>query len=271
MRVSILASGSKGNASLYEAGSTRLLVDGGIGLRAIAAHTPSVDGILITHAHSDHVGNSLRLARKLKAPLYLTEATARVVRPACEHHIFAPREPFMVGALQVAPIPLPHDAAQVGLVIAHGSTSVGLATDLGEVPPGLVEHFRGCDALLIESNHDIDMLEEGPYPIYLQRRIRSAGGHLSNEQTAALLRALYEGRREDEGPHTVVLMHLSEKNNDPQLAMACATEALTGRRVRLLCASQRTPLLFSAARPEEPFAALGRRRPEQAQLTLSFG
>jgi phosphoribosyl 1,2-cyclic phosphodiesterase len=282
MRVSILASGSKGNASLYESGGTRLLVDAGIGVRALLAHAPRIDGIVVTHAHSDHVGNCQRLARKLNAPLYLSEATARAISPGAPTVTFSPREPFQVGTITVSPLPLPHDAAQVGLVMADGNTRVGLVTDLGEVPPGLVSHLAGCDVLLLESNHDVDLLEEGPYPEHLKRRIRSARGHLSNLQTRGLLRALYRDAGADGGAHTVVLVHLSEKNNTPALAHASAADALLGLPVRLVCASQREPLLLDAARPPPlppgaPVAGTPRPQPPAApaspgprQLRLAF-
>lgn len=244
MRVTILASGSKGNATLYQSGETAVLVDAGISVSAVSALVPRLDAIVVTHAHSDHVGNYARLARKLKARVFLSEATARSLDEPAHIVKYSPREPFAVGALTIAPTPLPHDAAQVALVISDREHKVGLATDLGEVPPGLVGHLRGCDALLIESNHDIGMLITGPYRDFLKKRIASAKGHLSNDQTCELLRAHYRDARSSgqQGAAAVTLMHLSEQNNQPQIALKQARDVLSGLDVRLSVASQTTPL-----------------------------
>jgi phosphoribosyl 1,2-cyclic phosphodiesterase len=248
MKVSVLASGSAGNCSLFESGQTRVIVDAGIGPRKLAAKlrevgcTGKIDGIVITHAHSDHIGHAEKLARSTGAPLFMSEATARHISlPASiTSHEFNPREPFAIGGVTVSPLPLPHDAAQVALVISDGSRSAAIATDLGEVPPGLVDHVGHCDVLLIESNHDVDMLVRGPYPDYLKRRILSAKGHISNEQTREFLLQLPKSVK-----RTVVLMHLSETNNSPTLARDSALDVLRARRTELHVASQHTTLSIS--------------------------
>ncbi|RYE82948.1 MAG: MBL fold metallo-hydrolase, partial [Myxococcales bacterium] len=222
MRVTILSSGSKGNATLFESGGTALLVDAGISVTSLAARAPGLAAVVITHAHGDHTGNFRQIHRRLKTQVYMSEATARAHEAPDHVARYSPREPFAVGTLTVSPLPLPHDAAQVALVVSDGQHRVAIVTDLGEVPPGLVGHLRGCDALLVESNHDIGMLLEGPYPASLKRRISSARGHLSNDQLGELLRAHHRDATSYglPGASTVVLMHLSEQNNRPDIARA---------------------------------------------------
>ncbi len=244
VRVTILASGSKGNATLFESGGTSLLVDAGISVSEVAARAPRLDAVVVTHAHGDHTGNFRQLAKRLRSTVYMTEATARAKGVTEVVKRYGSREPFAVGPFTVSPLPLPHDAAQVGLVVSDGVHRVGLATDLGEVPPGLVGHLRGCDALLLESNHDIGRLLGGPYPPSLKQRIASARGHLSNDQLGELLRAHYRDAATSglTAARTVVLMHLSEQNNRPEIALGQARDALADRCDRLLVASQHEPL-----------------------------
>jgi phosphoribosyl 1,2-cyclic phosphodiesterase len=284
MQIVILASGSGGNATLFASRGTRVLVDAGLGplaaRKVLAAMGDAAavedlwppDAVVITHAHRDHAGHAASYARKLKIPVYATEATARMAHLGDpeRRRFYSAREPFAIGALTVAPRPLPHDAAQVGLVVSDGARRAALVTDLGEVPAGLVEHVAGCDVLLLESNHDVQMLDQGPYPAHLKRRIRSARGHLSNAQTRGLLAAL---ARRPEGLNTVVLMHLSETNNRPELALEEARDALGGRRVLLLAAPPRGPLAIDAAAPPPERALEPRRRssaapPPPRQLSL---
>jgi phosphoribosyl 1,2-cyclic phosphodiesterase len=270
VRIVVLASGSAGNASLFEADGASVLVDAGIAPRTLAAKLARAgarlpDAIVITHAHQDHVGHSLRLARGLKIPIYASEATARcpALQGRAEVRVFSAREPFAIGALTIAPTPLPHDAAQVAIVVEGGGHRAAIVTDLGEVPPSLVAHLAGCEVVLIESNHDAEMLQNGSYPAFLKRRIASARGHLSNAQAHALLRAL-PGEA-----HTVVLMHLSERNNRPEIALDSAHDALSGRRIRLLAATQDSSLVLDAA-PAERWPPLPGSRGKAAQLSL-FG
>ena len=267
MKVTVLASGSGGNATLFEAGGTRVLVDAGIGLRALVERLGGPGGgglpqaIVLTHEHKDHFGQCLQLSRKLKIPIHASEATARVplLQGRAGVSVFGMREPFAIGALTFSPLPLPHDAAQVGLVVEGGGRRAALITDLGEVPPALTSHLAGCDVALIESNHDAEMLQRGPYPAFLKRRVASARGHLSNAQAHALLRAL---PRET---HTVVLMHLSLTNNRPELALEVARDALGGRATRLVAAAPCETLVIDAATaPAAP--RLPARRGEQLAL-----
>jgi phosphoribosyl 1,2-cyclic phosphodiesterase len=246
MRITILASGSKGNATLFETPTTRLLVDAGVGVRALQTLVPRVDVLLITHAHSDHVGYYERIARKLRSRVLMTEATRRAVEPVREVETCDNRGTFAVRDLSVTLVPLPHDAAQVGVVVSDGPHRAALLTDLGEVPPGLVDQLAGCEALLVEANHDLTMLDQGPYRDSLKKRIRGPGGHLSNKQTRDLLAAHYEQARPERGAHTVVLMHLSEVNNTPRRALDTCRRAVP-QDTRLLVAPPREPLVVDLA------------------------
>lgn len=253
MKVVILASGSSGNATLFEARGTRVLVDAGVGPRGLATRLGAIgvgapDAIVITHEHSDHVGHAVKIAKHLKIPIWASEATARFegLKDRASVKVFSAREPFEIGAITISPLPLPHDAAQVALVLEGGGRRAAIVTDLGEVPPALPGHLAGCDVALIESNHEPDMLRNGPYPAFLKRRIASARGHLSNEQAHALLRAL---PRET---HTVALMHLSRTNNRPDLALDAGRDALRGRGVRVLAAPPTETVVIDTAAPPPP-------------------
>lgn len=248
MRVVLLASGSRGNATLFQSTAavrppTRVLVDAGLSRRELRRRLHAVgdgdhlDAIVITHAHRDHVGDCERLAARYEVPLYMSESTARWTA-ARDVQIFSPREPFRIGGLDFVPTPLPHDAAQVAFTVSDGMHRVGLCTDLGEVPAALPERLAGCDILLIESNHDLSLLRDGPYPDFMKRRIASARGHLSNAQCAELLRHLAPTL------DRVVLMHLSQTNNRPTLALQSALEAVAGRGVDLSVAEQEHPLVL---------------------------
>lgn len=250
---------------LVEAGATRLLVDAGLPLATLQRQLRRADlavqptAIVITHAHGDHCRHAAELSEHFQAPLFVSEATRRSVRLGGRRapRVFGPRAPFAVGDLTVTATAVPHDAPQVALRFDHAGASAALATDLGEVPPGLLEHFAGCDTVLIESNHDSDMLWAGPYPYHLKRRVAGGHGHLSNAQTHGLLRAL------DRGVRTVVLMHLSQTNNTPELARASAAEALCDHPATLLVSSQfGVTAVEAAARGEAP------RPPPAAQLEL---
>lgn len=250
MRVTVLASGSGGNATLVQAGGVRILVDAGVGPRVIEQRMRRVfgreldlDAIIATHPHGDHVGKLGPCARHFDAPVFLTELTRRTLAlEGLEIRPFQPHSPFLIGSVTVAPMPVPHDAPQVALVFEHRgrwTSRAAVVTDLGHIPRGLAEHLSGCQLVLLESNHDLEMLHHGPYPEFLKRRIASRLGHLSNQQAAHLLARL------GSAVHDVVLMHVSRKCNSPMLALACARAALRGRRIRLRVADQDEPLDLS--------------------------
>jgi len=238
--LTVLASGSGGNAMLVEAGSTRLLVDAGLPLATLqrqlnrARLSVKPNALIVTHAHGDHCRHAAELSEHFQAPLYVSEATRRSVRLGGRRspRVFGHRAPFSIGDIAVTALSVPHDAPQVSLRFEHGGEAAAIATDLGEVPPGLLDHLAGCDTVLIESNHDHEMLWSGPYPYHLKRRVSGGHGHLSNAQTHGLLRSL------DRAVRTVVLMHLSQTNNTPELARASAAEALCDHPATLLVSSQ---------------------------------
>ena len=230
MRVSVLATGSSGNCTLFESKNTSVIVDAGIGPRALeealiglGAKIP--DAIVVTHAHQDHFGNAARIAKRRGIPVYLTEATSREVHlpSQVEEYRFETREPFAIGELVLSPLPLPHDSANVGIKISDDDGTACIVTDAGEPTGRLVEHLRDCDVVLLESNYDDEMLRWGPYPMSLKYRVASSRGHLSNKQAHAVLRRLTPRT------HTVVLVHLSDTNNRPDLALESASDALPAR------------------------------------------
>ncbi len=239
LRFRVLGSGSDGNATLVEAGGSRVLVDAGLGprqlaerLRSAAVDPASLTAVLLSHEHGDHARGAAAFSRKWGVPLAGTRRTFEAAG-------FAPaRLPTLVplaagetrafGRLAVRAVGVPHDAASpLAFVIATESASLGHATDLGHLTRGLVDALRGCDAVLVESNYDPAMLRDGPYPWSLKQRILGPFGHLSNGDVARLLeKGLGPGCR------LVVLAHLSRRNNHPELALVAAAEALAraGRR-----------------------------------------
>lgn len=245
--VSVLASGSRGNCAIVQSSSTRILVDAGISCREtfkrlkVAGEDPhSLSAIVITHEHSDHVSGLLVLAKKLNIPLYMTGAThqawARSVRDATGEspvvsrlELFASGHRFQIGDIDVTPFTIPHDAADpVGFTFRAEGVKVAVATDLGYIPPSICDQLRGCDVLILESNHDLEMLRVGPYPWSVKQRVMSRVGHLSNTALAEFFRNDYDGCA-----GYIVLAHLSEHNNHPELARMAAENALEHRRTLL--------------------------------------
>src|SRR6202042_3947259 len=254
--VSMLASGSRGNCAFVASTRTRILVDAGISCRetfkrmkSLGEDPQSISAILITHEHSDHVYGLAVLAKKLRIPIYMTGAThaawARALRnekgerPQLEKlEKFESGHRFQVGDIEVKPFTIPHDAADpVGFTFRVEGTKVGVATDLGYLPASVRDHLRGCDVLVMESNHDLEMLRGGPYPWSVKQRVMSRVGHLSNLALADFLTNDY-----DNSATFVVLAHLSEQNNHPEIARREAEKALAARGSlfcnRVLLASQ---------------------------------
>ncbi len=265
MRVTILASGSGGNATLFSAGGAGVLVDAGVAPAVIEARMRSalgevvgLDALVVTHPHGDHASKAEEVARHFGCPVWMTEATERrLPMPRLPKRVFGFNTPFDVGGIRVEPMPVPHDAPNVALVLSHRGARAGIATDLGHVPKKLAAHFEGCQLVMIESNHDPAMLAEGPYPEFLKQRVGSRTGHLSNAQTAHLIARLGRETRE------VVLMHLSRTNNQPMLALGQAREAVAGRKVEVRCAHQDAALDLEV----EGSAGEG---PRKGQLALPF-
>lgn len=242
-RFALLGSGSRGNATVVEGGSTRLLVDCGFPVREIDARAQgigfdpgSLDAILVTHEHTDHIGGVARLARAYGIPVYLTHGTAaaRSDWDGCTLFRVSPHEGFRLGEIEVQPFPVPHDAREpCQFAFAHGGRRLGIVSDLGRITPHVARSLDACEALLLECNHDVAMLAAGPYPESLKRRVGGDWGHLSNAQAAGLLRAMDRSRL-----RTLVLTHLSEKNNTPELARAAVCEALDEDPAWCVCAEQ---------------------------------
>ena len=245
--LSVLASGSRGNCAIVSSSSTRILVDAGISCRetfrrmkAAGDDPRRLSAILITHEHSDHVYGLRVLAKKLNVPIFMTGATheawAREVReetgekpqPA-KLETFCSGRSFQIGDIAITPFTIPHDAADpVGFTFRAEGIKVGIATDLGYLPPNVCDHLRGCDLLVIESNHDVEMLRGGPYPWSVKQRVMSRVGHLSNEALADFFSGDYDGIAT-----YVVLAHLSEQNNHPEIARRAAEKALGIRQTLL--------------------------------------
>jgi len=258
--VSVLASGSRGNSAVVQTSRTKILVDAGISCRetfkrmkALEEDPGSLSAILVTHEHSDHVYGLRTLAKKLKVPVFMTGAThqswAKAMRdedgdrPEVEKlEIFAAGKSFQVGDIAVTPFTIPHDAADpVGFTFRAEGVKVGFATDLGYVPASVRDHLRCCEVLVIESNHDVEMLRVGPYPWSVKQRVMSRVGHLSNDALAEFFSSDYDGEAA-----YVVLAHLSEHNNHPEIARGAADKALGPRQTllhnRVMLASQFEPL-----------------------------
>lgn len=231
-----LNSGSNGNSSFASAGKTRILVDAGLTGRSIAKALEkirvlpeTIDAILVTHEHSDHVQGVGVLSRKYHIPVYANEATWQAMMrsigevPPGLIRIFESENEFYIGDIGVQSIPIPHDAAEpVAFRLYAGSRSVSVATDMGRVPKKVLRHLSGSDLILLESNHDPDMLRSNTrYPEALKQRILGSHGHLSNLTCAQTLMALYET-----GVRHALLGHLSRDNNTPELAMRTVQDEL---------------------------------------------
>ncbi len=231
-----LYSGSSGNALFCQYGSTRVLIDAGKpgrageeALKGIHVDPESLDALLVTHEHSDHIAGVGVLARRYGLPVYATRGTwtgmgqkIGKIPPELCREITAGRD-FYLGELGIQPFPIPHDAADpVGFRLWGGQLSVSTATDLGHFPQSVYERIAGSDLILLESNHDPDMLRANPhYNAQLKQRILGQRGHLSNESCARALLYLIGA-----GTGTVILGHLSGENNTPELAMQVSSEAL---------------------------------------------
>lgn len=245
VRYAILGSGSHGNATIIEGGATRVLVDCGFGVRELASRCArigldlsSISAVLVTHEHGDHFGGIARVGRALKLPLMMTRGTALGRRDwtGCDIRYISPHQSFCVGDLEIQPFPVPHDAREpCHFRFEHGGTRLGMVSDLGHVTPHVRAVLDACDGLLLEFNHDVDMLARGPYPPVLKQRVAGNLGHLSNLQAAELLRELDRSRLRN-----LVLTHLSQKNNTPELAYRAACDALDDDPPWLSCAQQDT-------------------------------
>lgn len=248
MKFASLGSGSEGNALLISARSgvaeTRVMLDCGFGLKEaesrLARHQVDpreLSGIIVTHEHQDHVGGVFRLARRYKIPVWMTHGSYEAVRKDAEGvtvHICRDAEPFVIGDLQIHPYTVPHDAREpVQYTATDGSYKLGVLTDVGHATPYLINALAGCDALLLEFNHDTDMLSQSVYPPWLKARIGGQLGHLSNRQSADILQSLDRSRL-----RCLVAGHLSQKNNSPVSVRAAIDDVFGDGELEVVIADQ---------------------------------
>lgn len=243
MRIASLGSGSRGNATLIQHEQTTLLVDCGFSLREtekrlgeLGLGADAIDAILITHEHSDHIRGIGSFIRKYATPVYMTHGTYR----ECEIFDRHPCQELIAGAsiaikdISILPFAVPHDAAEpCQFVFSDGVVRVGLLTDTGMITPHIIETLSACHALLLECNHDLELLQQGDYPPSLKQRVGGNYGHLNNAQAAALLAQI-------DTSHLCYLaaMHLSEKNNKPVMARRALSKALGWRMHDIMVAEQ---------------------------------
>lgn len=235
MRFASLGSGSRGNALVVAAGETQLLVDCGFSLRStiarlsrLAVLPEAISGILVTHEHGDHVSGIRRFAARFGIPVYLSHGTFVALggengEPSVDFRLIdASDGAFLVGDIEITAFTVPHDAREpVQYVLGDGDYRLGVLTDCGSITPHIVETIDGCDALVLECNHDRELLATSDYPPMLKRRISGDFGHLGNAQAASLLEQIDRKRLQH-----VIAAHLSEQNNRPDLAAAALARIL---------------------------------------------
>jgi phosphoribosyl 1,2-cyclic phosphodiesterase len=255
MRFAVLGSGSGGNATVIEAGGSRVLVDAGLSAKQIAVRLEhmgislaSLDAILLTHEHGDHIRGLKVLMKSLNAPIYANPATSHVVREGiagAKWKIFENGTRFTIGGLEIDSFAVPHDAVDpVGFVFGDGDHRFGLLSDSGHVTRPMIERLRGIDALFVEANYDDALLEaDMKRPWSTKQRIASRHGHLSNAQTAALVAELHSS-----GLQQVVLGHLSRDCNRPDLAISTISSVSTAT-LSVCCAGQDEPCGWHQLKP----------------------
>jgi phosphoribosyl 1,2-cyclic phosphodiesterase len=232
MRVCVLGSGSSGNSTFVEHQSTRLLIDAGLRVKEIVerlAHIhvdpATLDGIFISHEHHDHIGGAGPLARKFKIPIYISPRALDHTSCALQHLKNVPITsdlPLQIGSITVTPFSTPHDSVDpLAFALRAGSSRICVVSDIGFIPESVRNRLRSCDLLVIESNHDLEMLRTGPYPWALKQRVMSNYGHLSNEALAYFFSEHIDGFQ-----RKIMLTHLSRQNNHPQIAYVSAMRAV---------------------------------------------
>ncbi len=260
MRINILGSSSSGNATLLVSGETRVLLDVGFSqrelvrrLRDVGEDLARVSALVITHEHADHIRGAPVLARSLGIPIFMSRASYEAWCRSNPHDALTVAEfivaehSFEIGEIAFRPFSVPHDAADTfAFAITARGIRVGYATDLGYIPRMVAEHLKGADVLILEANHDVEMLRNGPYPWAVKQRVMSRHGHLSNDEMARFLRQDFDGRAE-----IIVLVHLSRTNNHPEIARLAALQALSERQPPLTGDVERRIRLAFHDRPSE--------------------
>ena len=233
MRFASLGSGSQGNSLVVDAGGTKLLLDCGFSARAtvdrlgrLAISPEEIDAVLVTHEHSDHMAGVFRFAGRYEIPVFLSHGTfaaaprGRASLPECR--LIDSHVTFSIGNLEVTPFPVPHDAREpVQYAFSDGKHRLGVLTDTGSITPHIIDILRTCDALVLECNHDPELLAVSNYPSMLKRRIAGNYGHLDNSQAAALLQQIETPQLQH-----IIAAHLSEQNNRPELVVKSLAAAL---------------------------------------------
>jgi len=229
MRFSSLGSGSKGNATVVQHGDTLLLIDCGFSVKETEKrlslrdlNAGDLNGIVVTHEHSDHIRGVLSLAKKYQLPVLMTAGTAKSIKSTVgiELSFIESDVSFSFGDLDITPVSVAHDAREpIQFVLRGGGMTLGVLTDLGSVTPHVLENYFFCHGLLVESNHDVGMLATGPYPPSLKNRVGGDWGHLNNQQTKYLLQNIHTEQLQQ-----LVIGHISEKNNSLDLVKKVMSE-----------------------------------------------
>lgn len=253
MEFAVLGSGSKGNAVYICSGSTAVLIDAGFSGKQLAQRLMTgvkkeitdLDGILLTHEHNDHISGAGVLSRRCKIPVFANDGTFRggenKLGKLHKRSEFGTGERFSFRDLEIRSFRTLHDTNDpVGFVVSDGTYSIGYCTDTGKTTHLMAARLMNCDALILEFNHDPEMLKTGPYPLVLQQRVRSSHGHLANEEAASFLSQLVNDRLQ-----YVVMAHLSEVNNLPKIALESVLKnnTINGSRIIQACQETPTPLL----------------------------
>ena len=244
LRFISLASGSRGNVSLVEFGSTLLMIDCGLPCKILEERLHAVDraprdvtAILITHEHADHAQGVATFVKRHNTPVWMTPGTSSAMPSITRVRHLSCHRPLTVGDIDVRPYPVPHDAREpCQFTFGAGGRRLGMLTDAGHITPHMVERLSECDALALECNHDLESLHSGPYPESLKARVSSRFGHLNNHQTTELLNRLDATRVQ-----WVLGLHLSERNNSPEHVRATLKPALDNARYPLHLATQDAP------------------------------
>lgn len=251
LRISVLGSSSSGNCTFISTCNTRILLDAGFSrtqtsrrLHLIGESLESIGAIVLSHEHSDHTQGLSSLLSSIDVPIYVTEGTLDAVgfcRSLKKVEPIRAGEPFMIGDLKVSPFNIPHDAVDpLAFIFETEGLKIGHVTDLGYVTELVSQRLKGSDVIVLESNHDLEMLRSGPYPWFLKQRIMGKHGHLSNEVAGMFFEESFDGQA-----RYVVLAHLSENNNHPDIARMVSGMALEKRNFNLqslLLASRFEPI-----------------------------